>query len=90
MEWTPSVLLTIFVLAASIIGGYAVLRKRVKDLEKDNEKKLDEEDHDKLCKIAGLEMKNHVSDVMKNTFDDFRKEVFLPEMDKLFKAINGG
>lgn len=90
MNWTLSFILTIFILFASIVGGYAVLRKRVKDLENDTEEKLDEKDHEKLCKIATLEMKKHVSDSMKNTMDNFDTKTFQPAMTQLLKAINGG
>ena len=89
--WFPiiSFILTVVVLLVSFIGGYAVLRKRVKDLEDDNDKKMDEDDHQKLCKISTLEMKQHVSDTMKNTLDEFKDEVFNPAMTQILKAING-
>lgn len=85
-----SVVLTLIILAIGFIGGYAVLRKKVQDLEKSNVKKLDKDKHDDLCKIAGLEMKKHVSDTMKDTIDGFKNEVFKPAMKELLKAINGG
>ncbi len=92
IDWMPliSFVVTIVILLASFIGGYAVLRKKVQDLEKSNDEKLDENDHEKLCKIASLEMKGHVSDAMKETFDGFKREVFKPAMKELLKAINGG
>ena len=84
-----SFMLTTFVLFVTFIGGYAVLRKRVKDLEKDSDETLTKEKHDSLCKIATLEMKNHVSDAMKETMDGFNKETFNPAIKQLLKAING-
>ena len=84
-----SFMATIFILLISFIGGYAVLRKRVKDLEDDSSEKLSESDHGKLCKITTLEMKNHVSDTMKDTIDGFKTDVFQPAMQQLLKAING-
>ena len=82
------------ILFASIVGSYAVLRKRVTDLEKNDNKmngkidnKLDKDKHTDLCQIASLEMKNHVSDSINKTFDDFREKVFLPQIQNLMKAI---
>lgn len=97
-NWLPiiSFVFTVVILLVSFFGGYAVLRKRVKDLEDDNQdqnesidKKMSESDHIKICKISTLEMKKHVSDELKNTFDDFKKETFRPAMTQLLKAING-
>ncbi len=92
IDWTPliSFVITIIILFASFIGGYAVLRKKVQDLEKSNDEKLDKDKHDDLCKITGLEMKKHVSDTMKDTLDNFETKVFKPAMKQLLDAINGG
>lgn len=87
-EWI-AVILTILILAIGFIGGYAVLRKRVADLEEHENENLTEEKHESLCKIATLEMKKHVSDTMKDTIDEFTKETFKPALHQLLKAING-
>ncbi len=89
VEIMESVVLTIIVLAIGFIGGYAVLRKKVQDLEINTKKKLDSEKHEDLCKIAGLEMKKHISDTMKDTLDDFKVNDFKPAMKQLLAAING-
>lgn len=85
-----TLMLTLFLLLISFIGGYAVLRKRVKDLEDHDDEKMDVEDHEKICKIASLEMKNHVSESMKQTLDDWKVDVFQPAIEQILKAINGG
>lgn len=89
MDVNLSILLSIAILMAGFIGGYAVLRKRVKDLEDDSGEQLSEEKHKSLCKIATLEMKTHVSKSMKDTMDEFDMKVFQPSLTKLLKAING-
>ena len=84
-----SLLLALFVLITGYVGGYAVLRKRVLDLEKAEDEALTKEKHESLCKIASLEMKKHVSDSMKDTMDEFDTKIFQPSLVKLLKAING-
>ena len=91
-DWLPliSFVVTILVLLTTFVGGYAVLRKRVKDLEDDTSKDLTEDKHESLCKIATLEMKNHVSKSMKDTINEFDEKIFQPSLTKLLNAINGG
>lgn len=65
------------------VGGYAVLKKRVGDLEENEEGTLSEDKHDDLCKIAKFEMKDHVTETMTN----FDSSVFKPAMTELLKEI---
>ena len=88
-NWLPEIIISIFIIFATFVGGYAVLRKRVKDLENTKNKKLDKDEHEKLCTIATLEMKEHVSDAMTETLDDFESKVFKPAIDRIIKAVEG-
>lgn len=72
------------VVAGSFIGGYAVLQKRVKDLE--DAKPLSIEKHKDLCQISKLEMKKHVTD----TFVEFDSEKFQPAIKEILKEIKNG
>lgn len=71
------------VVVGGSIGGYAVLRKRVKDLEKNGEGTLSKDKHEDLCEIARLEMKGHVTGTMTN----FDSDVFKPAMKELMKEL---
>lgn len=90
-NWIPfiSVSVPIMVLFISFVGGYAVLRKRVNDLEEEGNEKLDKDKHDDLCQIATLEMKKHVSDSMSETMKEFDAEKFQPALKSILKAIDG-
>ena len=85
-----SLILTLLVLIIGFLGGYAVLRKRVKDLEEHDTEKMDVEDHTKICRIANLEMKEYISVTMKDTLNEFKEDVFEPAIEQVIKAINGG
>ena len=83
MEVAISTIWPWIVAAFSGVGGYAVLRKRVKDLEKNEKDMLTEDKHDDLCEIARFKMKDHVT----KTMTDFNSQTFKPAMKELLKEI---
>lgn len=76
--------IALILLLASGAGGYAVLNKRVSDLEKPDN--ITDKEHKKLCQIATLEMKQHITTTMAN----FDSTVFQPAIQAILGEIKSG
>jgi len=81
LEINLAVLISVGVIAVSGIGGYAVLKKRVDDLEEEDNLPVDK--HADLCTIAKLEMKQHLTD----TLVDFTTKTFQPAIDRIINEV---
>lgn len=78
---TPGTMVSLGIIFAGGVGGYAVLNKRVDDLEEENN--LTEDKHTDLCKIVKLEMKQCLTDTLAN----FNTETFQPAIDRIIDEV---
>ena len=77
----PGTLISLGVILVGGVSGYAVLKKRVNDLEEVDNLTVDK--HDDLCTIAGLEMKQHLTD----TIIEFESKTFKPAIQEIIQEI---
>lgn len=92
-------------LAVAVAWGSIITRQKVirDDIEKmkvgrdafkkeyiaEKKEYMTEKEHAAACKIATLEMKEHVSVTMKETLEEFDRRKFQPAFERILKAING-
>ena len=77
----PGTLISLGVILVGGISGYAVLKKRVDDLEEEDSLSVDK--HTDLCTIARLEMKQHLTD----TIIEFDTKTFQPAIDRIINEV---